>query len=334
MCEASAALDAGAGTIAVADDDSYSLHLYRLGDHSPAGTVPLTAFLGGDPEEAPDIEGATRIGDTGFWITSHSLTKKANVKRERLKLFRTRLSAGPGAAAVPVGRAYDGLREDLLEAMKGSEWALEDAATRTPETGLTKDELPPKAEKGQDAAPAQPAFSAEAMRRHAEGGFNIEGLAAGPGDTLLLGFRSPVRLGKALVVPLLNGPEITAGVARGASVPKAKFGAAMGVDLGGLGIRSIARMPGSDDYLIAAGPVGDGGTFRLYRWHLGDKAGVYLRDLPAGLIGEAMLMPSTTPGQLLVLSDDGDRKGCKDKPRFRSALIPLAGLKGPTKPQE
>jgi hypothetical protein len=323
VCEASAAVEVAPGTIAVADDDSYFLHLYRLSDHSSIGRQPLATFLGGSLEEPPDIEAAAGAGDTAFWITSHSLTKKANSKPERFKFFRTRLQGGAKATVIPEGKVYEGLRDDLIEAMKESEWLLEDAATRTPETGLTKLEMPGEEQKkGAKAAQAWPP-SSDAAKLHAEGGLNIEGMASGPGNILLLGFRSPVRSGRALVLPLLNGPEITAEPTGTAPAPRARFGNPVGLDLGGLGIRSMERLPGTDDYLIVAGPVGDGGSFRLYRWHLGAGTALLLRDLPKGLVPEAILLPSTLPGQMLVLSDDGGLEGCKKRPRTRSAIISI-----------
>lgn len=47
---------------------------------------------------------------------------------------------------------------------------------------------------------------ATAAQRAAEapGGLNIEGLAATPEGTLLIGLRNPLRQGRALLVPLLN----------------------------------------------------------------------------------------------------------------------------------
>ncbi|WP_427308713.1 hypothetical protein [Cupriavidus sp. H39] len=43
----------------------------------------------------------------------------------------------------------------------------------------------------------------------------------------------------------------------------ARFGAPILIDLGGRGIRGIERV--DKEYVIAAGPVADDGTFALYR---------------------------------------------------------------------
>jgi hypothetical protein len=100
-------------------------------------------------------------------------------------LSRTRLQGEAGPTMIPEGNVYDGLRDDLIEATKESEWLLDDAATRTPETGLTKLELPGKEQKKGSKAAQASSPSPDAAKLHAEGGLNIEGMASGPGNILL-----------------------------------------------------------------------------------------------------------------------------------------------------
>ncbi|MEO8351424.1 MAG: DUF3616 domain-containing protein [Chthoniobacteraceae bacterium] len=83
------------------------------------------------------------------------------------------------------------------------------------------------------------------------GGLNIEGLASTPEGHLLIGFRNPVRAGKTLVVPLLNPLEVIEG-------GKAKLGAAIELDLQGLGIRSVKRIV--NRYIIIVGATDSGTT--------------------------------------------------------------------------
>jgi hypothetical protein len=92
-----------------------------------------------------------------------------------------------------VGAPYKHLLEDLLAAPQLKDYKLEEAAKLSPE---------------------------------AEGGLNIEGLAATPAGGLLIGFRNPIRRGKALIVPL-NNP---AGVVEGA---RADLGDPIELDLEG-----------------------------------------------------------------------------------------------------
>lgn len=150
---------------------------------------------------------------------------------------------------------------------------------------------------------------AEAARQPAEapGGFNIEGLATAPDGSLLIGLRNPVPQGRALLLPLLNPAELIAG--RG----PARFGVAASLDLGGRGVRDVAHI--GSGYLIVAGPVGDEGSFALYRWsgRAGDDAVRLPLDLGT-LRPEALF---TWPdGQATLLSDDGGmalgKKACKD----------------------
>jgi hypothetical protein len=150
-----------------------------------------------------------------------------------------------------------------------------------------------------------------------EGGLNIEGLAATPEGKLLIGFRNPIRDGKALVVPIDNPQELLQGA-------RAKFGKATGLDLGGRGIRSIERV--GDAYLIVAGPFGEGSDFAVYRWTgaAGDAPNRLSHIDLAGLHPEALFaVPGTD--QVQIISDDGGFQGCEDRApadkQFRSIVV-------------
>lgn len=115
-------------------------------------------------------------------------------------------------------------------------------------------------------------------RAHKDGGINIEGIAWDPqGNRLLLGLRSPVVNGQALVVPLklrepggafsydnLEAPE--AGVIR--------------LPLGGSGIRSVEYDDISKSFQIIAGAGGGGKKtdFKLWQWN-GDANEPTLREV-------------------------------------------------------
>jgi hypothetical protein len=138
------------------------------------------------------------------------------------------------------------------------------------------------------------------------GGLNIEGLTATPEGALLIGFRSPVPAGKALLVPLLN-PEAAfdAGPLR--------FGAPLELDLGGLGVRSLSFWRGQ--YLIAAGPAGGQGPHRLYRWQGPGAAAELVADEPFADANPEAFFSAEGNDRILLLSDDGNRvlrgKACK-----------------------
>lgn len=189
-----------------------------------------------------------------------------------------------GTTVEPVGKPYTGLLTDLLAAPGLAPLKLAEAAGRAAE---------------------------------AESGFNIEGLAAAADGSLLIGLRNPIPQGKAILVPLLNPAELVDGKG------PARFGAAIRLDLGGRGVRSVERV--GSGYLIAAGPPADEGTFAVYRWSgkATDAPSAVQLDLGT-LRPEALL--AWPDGQLTLLSDDGGvrvgKKACKDagkaKRSFRS----------------
>lgn len=155
----------------------------------------------------------------------------------------------------------------------------------------------------------------------AERGFNIEGLAATPDGRLLIGLRNPLIGGRALLIPLDNPEDV---VLQG---KPARLGVPMELDLGGRGIRSIERV--GADYLIAAGPPADAGSFAIYRWSGGAQ------DAPEALAFVALddLRPEALfalPGsaQAVLLSDDGGvragkGRACKDLPAARQSFRAL-----------
>jgi uncharacterized protein DUF3616 len=140
----------------------------------------------------------------------------------------------------------------------------------------------------------------------APGGLNIEGLTATPEGTLLVGFRNPVPGGKALLVPLLNPDALYSG-----GVPR--IGEPIELDLGGLGVRSLSFWRGS--FLIAAGPSGEHGPSRLYRWPGPGSAPRLAASTPFSDANPEAFFSAESNDEVLVLSDDGGRevhgKACK-----------------------
>ncbi len=96
-------------------------------------------------------------------------------------------------------------------------------------------------------------------------GLNIEGLSVSKdARALLLGLRSPLVQGKALLIPLSN-PVAALGLGGSAPQPAA-LAAPVLLDLGGLGFRSIEWDAARKSYLIAAGSADDAKVFRFYTW--------------------------------------------------------------------
>ena len=299
MCDASAAVPVGSGLFAVANDEDNVLRVYARDESGgPLVTFPLNSFLQiEDKHPEADIEGATRIGNRVYWITSHGASKKGKDRPNRRQLFATELPAqSDKIELIPVGTPYRRLVEDLAALDTLKNYRLELAAGEPPEAG----------------------------------GLNIEGLTSRPADgALLMALRSPTPNGKALIVPLENPEEAIDGKA-------ARLGTPILLDLGGLGIRSIEYSAAQRHYLIVAGPSGDPGAFRLYRWSgVPTAAPEVVPGIDfAGLHPEALVVYPDEATRVQILSDDGDEPvghdACKDDTvtaadkGFRSRWIDLS----------
>jgi len=292
-CDASGAVAVGPGTFVVASDEDNVLRVYAKDDVPPQpGALDVSAFLGlevGGPEA--DLEGATRIGDVIYWITSHGADGKGRPRPSGRRLFATQVAVVEGRAQfTPVGQPYEMLVQDFIADPELQSYGLKAAAKRAPKT--------PNA-------------------------LNIEGLTATPEGGLLIGFRNPIPQDKALIVPLLNPKDVVMGKA------KAKLGAPILLPLAGLGIRSIEYSAGRGEYLIVAGPDGVTGPFHLYRW-TGSKSDAPI-EVPgvsfAGLQPEALIVYPDNPNTIEILSDDGTRDirgvACKDLPVDRRVFRSL-----------
>ena len=279
LCDASAAVALDARHFIVADDEHNTLAIYRRGEPNRVGKVELDDFLKAGKEA--DLEGAAQVGNRIYWIASHARNSAGKLREDRHRFFATDIR---GNSVEPVGQPYTALLADLL------------------------------------ATPALAPLLAGAVKLPAEadGGFNIEGLAAAADGSLLVGLRNPIPQGKAIVIPLLNAAELAGGKG------PARFGAVIRLDLGGRGVRSIERA--GNGYLIAAGPPADVGTFALFRWS--GKAGDAPMPLQADL---GTLRPEALfawpDGQVTLLSDDGGvmvgRKACKDADKGKRSFRAL-----------
>jgi hypothetical protein len=149
-----------------------------------------------------------------------------------------------------------------------------------------------------DGLIAAPSLAAYDLRGAlARGELELEGLTATDDAGMWLGFRRPIPEGRALIVRLTNPAEVVMGAAPRIEAPQA-------LDLGGLGVRGLSSWRGQ--YLIIAGPAGNGGPFALYQWpgH-GDPTRLVDRSLD-GFGPEGFFSPPGRDG-VMILSDDGTR---------------------------
>ena len=284
-CDASAGISLSPEIFVVGNDENNTLQYYRRGQSGPIGSLALSEFLDTGSHEA-DIEGAAAVGSRIYWIGSHSRNSKGKVQRSRHRFFATDILGADPPVLAPVGRPYVDLLRDLVDDEELKPYRL-DAATH--------------------------------LAAEANGGLNIEGLAATPDGGLLIGFRNPLRDGRALVVPLQNPAELIEG-------KRAKLGAPIELDLDRRGIRSI-ELVGST-YLIVAGPIADSGSFALYRWSgKAAEAPLLATNVKLGsLRPEALLAIPQTP-RVQLLSDDGGLRArgieCKKLPMSRQSFRSL-----------
>jgi len=281
--DASAAVDAGGGYLVVADDESNVLRLYdRNNSGAPVRTWDFSSALGVSSEI--DIEAATRVGDTVYWLGSLGNNKDGNLKPDRSTLFTTKVTGSGSATQLALLGSYKGLRADLIawDQANGNRFGFA--------AGAASGQVPKQID-----------------------GFNVEGLEFAPGSTTTayVGFRAPLvppaNGGKALLVPVTNFDQLAGGSVH------ATFGAPITLDLGGLSVRDI-RKNAADQYLIVAGSWAaddNSDPYALYRWtgQPGD-APVKVRDLPTSDAGgwEVVVdVPDlTVPGQRAQLvTDDG-----------------------------
>jgi hypothetical protein len=114
ICEASAAAVLDDRHFAVASDEMERLQVYRRGQARPVAHL--------DHEDVTDIEGAVRIRDTVFWLTSHSLNSGGVDKPKRKVFFASKVVAGPTLAEA--GANFVDLRARVAAQLGIAETAL------------------------------------------------------------------------------------------------------------------------------------------------------------------------------------------------------------------
>lgn len=293
MCEASAAA-VSADRFAVADDEVNVLRVY--GTDPTVGvtdSVDLWPYLRltETRNRGADIEAAAALGDTVYWIGSHSRNSEGELRRIRHRIFATVLHSDRQHGMVePVGVPYSNFLDDLIADARYARFGIAEAEKLSAESG----------------------------------GVNMEGLVATPQGELLIGFRSPVVNGRALVARIQNPRQVIAG-------GRATLGDPVELDLGGLGIRSMEFIPETGGYFIVAGSADGSRVFRLYSWNGAGAPSVISSISLGGIWPEAAIRLSGASKDLLLLSDDGDLQtagvACPDldgaRQRFRALRVSL-----------
>jgi hypothetical protein len=156
---------------------------------------------------------------------------------------------------------------------------------------------------------AHPALAAAAAVRDvkAAGGLNIEGLEVSADGRLLVGLRSPLIDGRAVIACVDNPAAMF-----DTGAPPAIGPALVTLDLDGDGIRGMAWIAALDGYLLISGPVARRPVpFGLWRWsgHAGDSPQRVRVGERHGFEHAEGVTPAVIGGRacVVIVSDDGDR---------------------------
>ncbi len=216
-----------------------------------------------------DLEGLT-IDTAGFiyGITSHSRDAKGDEKKTREKLVRFRIQGDRLVEPQVIG----GLKQALT----------------------TRHAVLAQASQVRDVKD--------------DGGLNIEGLEISPDQQrLLVGFRSPLRDGRALIASIENPQAIFS------SDEAPRISATLvELNLGGQGIRGLSYVPAMAAYVVISGPTSRArADFRVWRWS-GEAGAPAVRMTVKGLQGFEKaegVSPAVIGGreQVIFVSDDGNR---------------------------
>jgi hypothetical protein len=258
--------------LVIEDEKDHPLSLVTIGADGKVKTAALTASLlqmFSSSWELEDLEGlAADSAGFVYAITSHSRDDDGDEKKSREKLVRFRVDGDRVANPKVVG----GLKPALT--------------TRH----------------------AVLAAAAQVRDVKASGGLNIEGLEISPDQRrLLIGFRSPLRDGRALIASVENPSEIFESDEAPRIAPLLEE-----LDLGGHGIRGLSYVRALDAYLIIGGPASrEPANFDLWSWS-GQPGAPARRVTVPGLRSFEKaegVSPAVVDGRerIVIVSDDGNR---------------------------
>jgi hypothetical protein len=141
------------------------------------------------------------------------------------------------------------------------------------------------------------------------GGLNIEALEISPDpQRLLIGFRSPLSDGRAVIASVENPTEVF----EADEAPRIAV-ALEEIDLGGQGIRGLSYIPSIGEYVVIGGPMSrPQAPFDLWLWSGRQGASARRVTVPGqqGFKRAEGVGPAVIDGKqcIIIVSDDGDRK--------------------------
>jgi hypothetical protein len=258
--------------LVVEDEKEHPLSLVTIGVDGEVQTEALTAGLlqtFSSFWKLDDLEGlaADRAGFI-YAITSHSRDDGGNEKKSREKLVRFRVEGD----RVVHPKVVDGLKSALI---------LQHAVL---------------------------AAAAQVRDVKTSGGLNVEGLEVSPDQKqLLIGFRSPLHNGRALVARVENYTAVFDADEAAKIAPVLDE-----LDLGGHGIRGLSYVPAMGAFLVIGGPASrEDAAFDLWCWSGQPGASARRVTIPSmtGLAKAEGVSPALLDGleRIVIVSDDGNR---------------------------
>jgi len=229
-----AAVAIGDDMFVAASSEDNVLRVYATaGSAAPLATFDLSDYLNVDSGLPALVQGATRVGDRVYWITSHGRDEDGRIRPERYRFFATTIERKQEQIVIePVGTPSKTLVHKLVDRHTMRTLRL-DKATRF----------------GAEMTQQQRARLAPSKE-----GLDIEALCASQNSEILIAFRNPRPLRvitgtpHALIVPVDNAAEI---VEKGEAPI---FGEGVLWDLLGLGIVSFEYSAFHRAFFIVAGP--------------------------------------------------------------------------------
>lgn len=253
------------------DEKDHPFSLVRLGLDGRVEATPLLPPVDADDAvwKLDDLE-ALALDPAGwvYALTSHSRSGSGEVKKARDKLVRFRVEEDRMVAP--------GLVRELRPALVAAHPVLAEAA--------------------------------EILDVKARGGLNIEALEFSPDGRLLVGFRSPLLAGRAI----LAGVENPMAMFESGAPPRISP-SLLTLDLEGCGLRGLAWMPDLGGYLVIGGPVARQAVpFQLWFWRGGPEEGARRVRVGQhqGFEHAEGVAPARIEGQprIVIVSDDGSRE--------------------------
>lgn len=274
----SSAVDVGDDHVIAVSSEDNKIRLYKKAEsNQPVKEFDFAADIGATNA---DLESMARANDTLYVLGSHgNSSSDGDLKPARDVMFTAAIEGSGADTTLTFVAKRTGLRDAIKAWDESHGNALGIAA-------------------GQAAG----------KKANDPDGFNIEGfeLAAGSTTTGYLGFRSPVKDGKAVLVPVQGLGAMLTGTPT--------FGDPVFLDLGGRTVREI-RKNGDDEYLISAHAGAASPEWKLFAWDGNpDHQAVDVSNLPAPDANRtgawesivSVPHPLTDGGAATLITDSGD----------------------------